>query len=175
MAQFVGYIGGAVAAAGLLLKVGSSLAELANGQHSILSRRQKKGSNRPMVSCEAMAPNTFVNKDRLRIYFRAWLPQSSPPLGLVIIAHGFGEHIGRYEHIAGALTRAGFVVYGLDHQGHGRSEGDRAFVVRFSDYADDVLQLTELAQSRHPALARRTFLLGASSGERSDESQGGGD
>ena len=43
----------------------------------------------------------------------------------MVIAHGYGEHIGRYEHVAAALVDRGAVVYGPDHLGHGESEGER--------------------------------------------------
>ena len=42
---------------------------------------------------------------------------------VVLLAHGYGEHIGRYEHVAERLVASGAVVYGPDHLGHGRSEG----------------------------------------------------
>src|SRR5713101_4326443 len=39
--------------------------------------------------------------------------------GVVQIAHGLGEHIGRYAELAQTLADAEFVVYGNDHRGHG--------------------------------------------------------
>lgn len=51
-----------------------------------------------------------------------WTPDSgSPPVGVVVIAHGMGEHIGRYSHVVDAVSKTGFVVYGFDHRGHGVS------------------------------------------------------
>ena len=41
--------------------------------------------------------------------------------GVVQVAHGMGEHIGRYGELIGALTAAGFAVYGNDHRGHRRT------------------------------------------------------
>jgi alpha-beta hydrolase superfamily lysophospholipase len=37
------------------------------------------------------------------------------------IAHGMGEHISRYQVLIEQLVRAGLVVYGNDHRGHGRT------------------------------------------------------
>src|SRR2546430_14240512 len=39
--------------------------------------------------------------------------------GVVQIAHGLGEHIGRYAELAETLAQAEFIVYGNDHRGHG--------------------------------------------------------
>jgi alpha-beta hydrolase superfamily lysophospholipase len=41
--------------------------------------------------------------------------------GVVQIAHGMGEHIGRYGGTIDALVSAGFTVFGHDHRGHGRT------------------------------------------------------
>ena len=40
---------------------------------------------------------------------------------IVILAHGYGEHLGRYEYVAQFLVQRGAVVAGPDHVGHGRS------------------------------------------------------
>jgi alpha-beta hydrolase superfamily lysophospholipase len=108
----------------------------------------------------------FVNKDGLYIYYRRWMPilneDVTPPRGIVIISHGLGEHIGRYVEVAKALNKVGFIVYGLDHQGHGRSEGDRLFVKKFQDFSEDLLVLTRLAKRENPGL--KTFLLSHSMG-----------
>lgn len=40
---------------------------------------------------------------------------------MVQLAHGVGEHAGRYGDLIAALTAAGFAVYADDHRGHGRT------------------------------------------------------
>lgn len=61
------------------------------------------------------------------------------PLGVVFVVHGLGEHVSRYEHVAKALNAQGYSVYGMDHQGHGLSEGDRAHVRDMADLIEDYL------------------------------------
>jgi alpha-beta hydrolase superfamily lysophospholipase len=62
-------------------------------------------------------------------HHRRRLPPAPAPLaaaaarGTVLIVHGLGEHIGRYEAVAAALNAAGWHVVGYDQRGHGRSEG----------------------------------------------------
>jgi alpha-beta hydrolase superfamily lysophospholipase len=50
---------------------------------------------------------------------------------IVVLAHGYGEHLGRYEYVAEFLTRRGAVVAGPDHLGHGRSGGERVMIEDF--------------------------------------------
>lgn len=94
------------------------------------------------------------------LYTRAWARED--PTHIVVIAHGYGEHIGRYDHVAAAFGDAGAVVYGLDHVGHGRSDGERALILDFDPVADDVHLLVESARSEHPGLP--VVLVGHSMG-----------
>lgn len=71
---------------------------------------------------------------------------------MVVLAHGYGEHVGRYDHVAIAFSERGAAVYGLDHAGHGRSDGERALITDFSPVVDDLHLLVESARSRHPGL-----------------------
>jgi alpha-beta hydrolase superfamily lysophospholipase len=45
----------------------------------------------------------------------------SRPRGIVQIAHGMAEHMGRYRRLIAALASAGYAVYAADHRGHGAS------------------------------------------------------
>src|SRR5258708_1143689 len=60
----------------------------------------------------------FKSDDGLSIACVRWSGQHEPR-GVVQIAHGLGEHIGRYEELVETLIRAEFVVSGNDHLGHG--------------------------------------------------------
>ena len=84
------------------------------------------------------------------------------PSHLVVISHGYGEHIGRYDHVAAALGERGAAVYGLDHVGHGRSDGERALIADFNGVVDDLHLLAERARAEHPGLP--LVLLGHSMG-----------
>ena len=56
----------------------------------------------------------------------AWFaPLWATPRGTVLIVHGLGEHVGRYDAVAQRLRAWGWAVRGHDHQGHGRSDGAR--------------------------------------------------
>jgi acylglycerol lipase len=103
----------------------------------------------------------FVGVRGLRIRYRTWLP-AGPPTGVVVIAHGFAEHSGRYAPVAARLVADGLAVRAPDHRGHGLSEGKRTSVVRFDDYVDDLTTVVE--QAREEWASRRVILLGHSMG-----------
>lgn len=69
------------------------------------------------------------------------------PKGDVVLCHGFAEHMGRYAHVADAMVTAGYRVRGLDLRGHGKSDGKRGHVRRWSDYCDDLLVAVARAPS----------------------------
>lgn len=86
-----------------------------------------------------------------RVFYRRWSPPD-PPVGIVLIVHGYAEHGGRYGHVATALNDIGLVVYAGDHMGHGRSDGERALITNFDHVVEDLHTLTGLASHDHPDL-----------------------
>ena len=103
----------------------------------------------------------LTNKDGLSIYTQSWLPQSEPKANL-IIAHGLGEHSGRYKHMAHYFLEKQYAVFALDHQGHGQSDGKQGRVNAFSDYIDDLEQFRRNVVDLSPN--KPTFLFGHSMG-----------
>jgi alpha-beta hydrolase superfamily lysophospholipase len=104
---------------------------------------------------------SLTGEGRVRIWWQSWQPDGDPK-AVVVIAHGAGEHSSRYEHVAARLTSEGFVVYALDHRGHGRSDGHRALIDRVDHAVADLDQLVVLAAGEHEGLP--LFLLGHSMG-----------
>lgn len=94
------------------------------------------------------------------LYVKRWSGDTRSHV--VLLAHGYAEHIGRYEHVAEALADDGAVVYGPDHLGHGRSGGERALVTDFRDVVADLHQVRELARREQPDLP--VVLVGHSMG-----------
>jgi alpha-beta hydrolase superfamily lysophospholipase len=71
-----------------------------------------------------MTPDTFTycSADGRQLAAYRWAPHDGQAVsGVVVLVHGMGEHLRRYDHVAEALTSAGFAVYGHDHRGHGAS------------------------------------------------------
>jgi alpha-beta hydrolase superfamily lysophospholipase len=78
------------------------------------------------------------------------------------LAHGLGEHIGRYGHVAAAFNAAGLVLFAADLRGHGRSGGARGHAPSLEAYLKDLDALIEQARERFPGLP--IFLYGHSLG-----------
>ena len=65
---------------------------------------------------------SYQSADGRQLAGYRWAPQGGQSsAGVVVLVHGMGEHVRRYDHVADALTSYGFVVYGHDHRGHGAS------------------------------------------------------
>lgn len=91
------------------------------------------------------------------VVYRHW--PADRPRYAAVLAHGYGEHIGRYEHVAAALLAHGATVYGPDHIGHGRSSGERALIDDFEDVVTDLRSVAEQVPADLP-----TVLIGHSMG-----------
>jgi lysophospholipase len=113
------------------------------------------------VSTVTATEASFTGVGGLLIFRRTWLPAATPR-AVIALAHGAGEHSGRYQHVAERLVAEGYAVYALDHRGHGHSEGPRALLDRIANTVSDLDSLIVLAAAEHPGLP--VFLLGHSMG-----------
>ena len=78
----------------------------------------------------------FSTTDGLGIACARW-DSPVPVRGVVLIAHGMGEHIGRYADTIEVLVSAGFTVYGNDHRGHGRTAPSATYFGEFGEGSYD--------------------------------------
>ncbi|XP_018409450.1 PREDICTED: monoglyceride lipase isoform X2 [Nanorana parkeri] len=106
-------------------------------------------------------PQHYVNQDGQKIFCRYWKPEA-PPRALVFVAHGAGEHCGRYDDLAQLFTSLNLLVFSHDHVGHGQSNGDRMIVSDFHVYVRDSLQHVDLMRKEHPDVP--LFICGHSMG-----------
>jgi alpha-beta hydrolase superfamily lysophospholipase len=107
-----------------------------------------------------MSTDTTLSGTHGDLVVRTW--DTPSPRYVVLLAHGYGEHSGRYEHVAAALNAAGAVVYAPDHAGHGRSAGERARADFVEDMVTDLDDVRTLAAQAHPGLP--VVVLGHSMG-----------
>jgi acylglycerol lipase len=98
---------------------------------------------------------------RGRIHHDAWLPDGEVRT-VVVLLHGYAEHLGLYDALARRLAAHGHAVHALDCIGHGRSDGERARVESWDHYVEDARTLAGIAAARHPDAP--LILLGHSGG-----------
>jgi len=95
-------------------------------------------------------------EDGLILNFYHWVPENAK--AAIVLSHGWSEHAGRYDALANWFVSHGYAVHALDHRGHGKSEGKRGHVRRWTDYARDLELLRSTVESE------RQYLLGHSMG-----------
>jgi acylglycerol lipase len=101
----------------------------------------------------------FTGAGGLELFWQRWAPPASR--ATIVLAHGASEHSGRYAWTAEQLAERGYTTFAIDHRGHGRSEGARAYIDRMENAVADLDQLVDIArrESEGPL-----FLLGHSMG-----------
>ena len=104
---------------------------------------------------------TFTGVRNATIYYQAWLPDDAARAVLLVV-HGLGEHSGRYMNVVNHCVPRGYAVYALDHLGHGKSDGTREYVERFSDFTDTLAIFCRMVAGWQPG--KPVFLLGHSMG-----------
>lgn len=107
---------------------------------------------------EAMELKTH---DNLSLRGQIWLPGASAK-GVICLVHGFGEHIGRYDHVAKAFNNANYAFAGLDLRGHGQSDGKRGHTPSYGHLLSDLQQFIDSTKAKFPHLP--LFLYGHSMG-----------
>jgi alpha-beta hydrolase superfamily lysophospholipase len=110
------------------------------------------------------ATSSFKTPNRLQIHSESWLPDSHPKgtKAVVILVHGLADHIGRYPHVAQYLVEHGYAVYGLDHRGHGRSDGLRTYFDDINEAVADLKTYFDGVKAANAGL--KIFLYGHSMG-----------
>ena len=103
----------------------------------------------------------FKGLKNFDLYYQCWLPEKSPK-AVLLVAPGLAEHSGRYKNLVDYFVPKGYAVYALDHRGHGKSEGTRSYVDRFSDYLADLKTFFDIVRKEHKGA--KIFLVGHSLG-----------
>ncbi len=103
----------------------------------------------------------FSGVDGTELYHQSWQPDE-PAKAALVIAHGLGEHSGRYQNVVEALVPQGYAVYALDHRGYGRSPGQRGHINEWAEYREDLRRFVQMVQEKEAG--RPLFLMGHSMG-----------
>jgi len=103
----------------------------------------------------------FKGSGNLNLYYQCWLPADEPK-AILLVVHGLAEHSGRYSNLVNYFVPRGYAIYSFDQRGHGKSDGVKGYVDRFSYFVDDLDIFLRLVHSRHHDV--KTFLVGHSIG-----------
>lgn len=98
--------------------------------------------------------------DGLKLYEQVW--QMPEVKGWVLLVHGITEYSDRHRPTIQVLLQQNFAVQTFDLRGHGKSEGDRAYINHFAEYLSDLDLVVRRALVQ--AGGRPLFLLGHSLG-----------
>lgn len=104
---------------------------------------------------------TIESGDGVAVHVYRWSGDGEPR-AVVQLAHGMGEHAGRYRRFAQALVDAGYVVYANDHRGHGitaggsENHGDLG-AAGWQGLVDDIGALGSRIRGEHPGLPLAVF------------------
>jgi alpha-beta hydrolase superfamily lysophospholipase len=109
----------------------------------------------------AVREGTIRSHDGLDLHVRSW--EAREPRAVAVVAHGVGEHGGRYAHVAQALANTAQVsMVAPDQRGHGLSPGRRGAVGHYEELVADLTAVLEHLARERPDLPR--IVLGHSNG-----------
>lgn len=119
---------------------------------------------RPMVKAPQRlnwrAMQSLHTDDGVPLHVRHWSAPGAA-YGTVILVHGLGEHLGRYEALAAELNAVGWHVCAYDHRGHGASGGARGRIPRDDSLLRDLARVVDQV---HEIREGNVLLLGHSMG-----------
>ncbi|MGC8708216.1 MAG: lysophospholipase [Athalassotoga sp.] len=78
---------------------------------------------------------------------------------VVVIIHGLGEHVSRYDVISKEFNAAGLEMVGFDQRGHGKNPVIKGYVDHFEDFLKDIDDFVKMQKTTLPI-----FMLGHSLG-----------
>lgn len=89
---------------------------------------------------------TVPTADGLALALQHW--PLADARGRVLVVHGLGEHLQRYDALARDLNAAGWAVSAYDQRGHGRSPGPRGGLPTADSLCADLARVFDHLQQR---------------------------
>lgn len=104
---------------------------------------------------------TLQSSSGEQLWGQVWEP-GEKTRAVVVLVHGLGEHIQRYQHVADKYNSKGIALLGFDQQGHGRTGGKRGVINSAEGLMEDITRAVTLTKEMYPGLP--VFLYGHSMG-----------
>ncbi|KAI4299330.1 hypothetical protein L6164_032799 [Bauhinia variegata] len=107
----------------------------------------------------------FTSPTGIKLFTRSWLPLTSPPRALVFMIHGYGNNISwTFQATPIFLAQMGFACFALDLEGHGESQGLKAYVPKIDHVVEDCLSFFDFIKQNPEFQKLKSFLYGESMG-----------
>ena len=110
-----------------------------------------------------LAANFFVDREGFWHSYSVWRPKDKPKC-VVFFFHGMGVYAYRYNYILQQLCDDGCLVFGMDHRGHGSSDGVRCYVKDYHDFVNDQVEFINAMLARDECAGLPVFTMGHSLG-----------
>ncbi|KAJ7555960.1 hypothetical protein O6H91_05G063000 [Diphasiastrum complanatum] len=99
------------------------------------------------------------------LFTQRWLPVDQPPKAIIFMCHGYGNDISwTFQQTAIFFTQMGCGAFAIDLEGHGQSEGLRAYLPNLNDVAKDCQIYFESVKREDDFRGLPCFLYGESLG-----------
>lgn len=111
-----------------------------------------------------MEKREMISEKNGKVCLHVWEPEGEVR-ALYQICHGMAEYVMRYDEFAKKLNENGYLVFGIDHPGHGESEGIRGHFANRGGWkylVDCNIHAAEIMKERYPG--KKLTLMGHSMG-----------
>ncbi|XP_022869888.1 caffeoylshikimate esterase-like [Olea europaea var. sylvestris] len=107
----------------------------------------------------------ILNSRGMKLFTCRWLPVHSEPKALILLCHGYAmESTISMKGCGTRLAKAGYGVYGMDYEGHGKSSGLPGYIPNFEDLVNDCSDHFTSICERKGNMKKMRILMGESMG-----------
>ncbi|XP_061986790.1 caffeoylshikimate esterase-like [Populus nigra] len=108
---------------------------------------------------------SVLNSRGMKLFTCKWIPMNQEPKALIFICHGYAMECSiTMNSTAIRLAKAGFAVYGMDYEGHGKSAGLKGYVENMDHVINDCSSHFTSICEKQENKGRMRYLLGESLG-----------
>lgn len=107
----------------------------------------------------------FIQRRGRKLFTCRWVPVHQEIKALIFLCHGYGMECSVFMRATGVrFALAGYAVFGIDMQGHGKSEGRRCYIEDFQALVDDSIAFFKSVRELEEYRNKARFLYGESMG-----------